>query len=34
MVDEANAEGVISMVLEYEIVVVSTPVADIGVNEK
>jgi hypothetical protein len=34
MVDVANAEDVISMVLEYEIVVASTPVADIGVNKK
>jgi hypothetical protein len=34
MVDVANAEDVISMVLEYEIVVVSTPVEDIGANEK
>ena len=33
-VDVANVEDVISMVLEYEIIVVSTPVEDIGANEK
>ena len=33
-VDVANVEDVISMVLIYEIVVVSAPVADIGVNEE